>query len=237
VRSSSHDAPLRDIGADWSGSTLLTSVKICTAPLLSDVSGLAGATALRHLFVSGCPLIPTASLRGIGERCTDLETLNLCSYGTAGLLVDDISFFASATSKLKTIDVSGLPKLTSRGLRGLQLCPVLEKLTIAGCPLVDDVSFLAASRSIKELAMDRCSAVSSRNLSAFSSNDVVETLSVGGPLITDVDFAFGMTRLKQLSINDANVGEQQVIELRNAKPGCRVNMWMPSKDGRCCKFF
>jgi hypothetical protein len=87
-------------------------------------------------------------LRLLGENNTVLTTLTLVEHRRCDQTAD-MSRLQSCRALKKL--VLGRTNVTDAGIRGLELIPTLEVLTLAGCMRITDVSCLQSCRALKEL--------------------------------------------------------------------------------------
>ena len=146
-----------------------------------------GCPELEVLLLAGCPRVQNSSLATIAMNCHRLTELSVRSCS----LVDDEGLHALSEGcpLLTSLDVSFCQRITSLGLCAFQRHS-LTRLTVAGCPQVDDSAF-REFRSLEVLNAAQCPRITDETLKSLSANCAytLRSLAVSTHWVTDAGIA------------------------------------------------
>ncbi|KAL6079333.1 NADAR domain-containing protein [Balamuthia mandrillaris] len=155
--------------------------------------------SLLRLNLKGCfSVCNDQSMMYLLKRCHHLQVLNLarCKYLTDKAL-EAIAKGACA-KRLETLDISGLPLITDKGIAHLQRLSALRSLTVLGCPNVSLSALTQLEESINSNRDSSSSSFSSSPLLKVESDHFEPIFICGpddvpyGPLSHNALFAFSL---------------------------------------------
>ncbi len=177
---------LTDLSA-LAGLTALQSLDL-TGTQVVDLSALAGLTTLQSLSVMDTPVADLSALAGL----TALQSLDLMHTP-----VVDLSVLAGLTA-LQRLDLYGTQVADLSALAGLT---ALQSLAI-GDTLVADLSVLTGLTALQSLDLWGTPVT---DLSALAGLTALQSLDLGGTPVTDLSALAGLTALKKLFFRDPKV--------------------------------
>lgn len=200
---------------------------------VSSIAALSELGSLKELVLSGNKIKSFSSL----ESLTGLKKLNLCKTG----ITDDDLEYLYELKKLEELALNDNDGLTKAGvdkliealpnckishselknyieLGGEKFDSVSERVTAAGLG-ISDIAAVSGFECLKSLDLSN-NKIS--DLSALSSLSALEVLDLENNRISDITPLLGLTGLRELYISGNQLTPEQVQELSNALPDCRV---------------
>ena len=182
------------------------------------IAHTSGLTKLRYLFVRMVAL-HDADLAFLANN-PDIQTLRL-----EGVPVGDaVLVHLSGLKKIRTLDISGTPAFTGRGLEKLACLPVLDDLVVCGTGFTNDAARALTACPKLRVAQIAQTAVTDESLRALKSLPALEEVYLDRNAITDAGLAeiAQAPVLNKLLLVDVPVTDAAVAAFRKARPECTV---------------